>query len=84
MIGREFAKHMEHAEEFDGPQAGKVIYPFQYCPRFEARKTVLGPHSLTVSTAGSRTFPSMSRRISRPGSAVTRRSSVTDLGGTCI
>lgn len=43
MIGREFAKHMEHAEEFDGPQPGKVIYPFQYCPRFEARKTVLGP-----------------------------------------
>lgn len=43
MIGREFARHMEHAEEFDGPQAGKVIYPFQYCPRFEARKTVLGP-----------------------------------------
>ena len=30
MIGREFARHMEHA-------------PFQYCPRFEARKTVLGP-----------------------------------------
>lgn len=40
---RDFANHMEHAEEFETPRTGQTIWPFQYCPEYRARKPLIGP-----------------------------------------
>lgn len=39
MVERKLLRHFEHSEDFDEASSGHGVYPFQYCPRFEARSS---------------------------------------------
>ena len=39
MVERELLRNFEYSEDFDEASSGHGVYPFQYCPRFEARSS---------------------------------------------
>lgn len=39
MITRDRIKGFPNSEEFDSPQANKNVWPHQYCPAFDKRRT---------------------------------------------